>query len=93
MAYIPALEEIQCAECGMWFAVPRKFARARRKDGMGFYCPLGHGLEFKPDEPRQKSQTRSEAMKASWERRRQRRAAQAEEARHLRDAVLAAMEE
>lgn len=36
------LETINCATCGVMFAIPNDFLERRRADGKQFYCPSGH---------------------------------------------------
>ena len=40
------LVETACADCGITFAVPDTWDKARRNDGKGFYCPNGHSLFY-----------------------------------------------
>ena len=41
-----AYEVQTCADCGTHFAITKRFAEARRKDGARFYCPNGHRLHW-----------------------------------------------
>jgi len=40
------LVTIECAKCGITFAMPSVYERARRNDHDTFYCPSGHGNHF-----------------------------------------------
>lgn len=39
-----ALYVMDCANCGLIFAVNEEYDQRRRSDGKGFYCPNGHSL-------------------------------------------------
>jgi hypothetical protein len=41
-----SLETVNCDACDIEFSVSKRFLNARRKDGRGFYCPVGHPLVF-----------------------------------------------
>lgn len=41
-----ALESVECANCGLVFAVSEQFVRSRRRDHTTFYCPMGHYLSY-----------------------------------------------
>ena len=53
-------EVIDCAKCGVQFAVPTTFENRRRKDHADFYCPSGHVLMFN-------AQTEEERLKRELE--------------------------
>lgn len=40
------LADTSCANCGIAFAAPDWWIKARRDDGATFYCPNGHPLHF-----------------------------------------------
>jgi hypothetical protein len=40
------LSTINCANCTMTFAMPKRFETGRRNDHKSFYCPQGHGQSF-----------------------------------------------
>lgn len=46
LQYPQTLEEVDCCQCGMKFAMPQVLLNGLRKNGGGFYCPLGHPLTF-----------------------------------------------
>lgn len=48
LTHIDTLEEVPggCPECGVAFALPQAFIRARRKDCQTFYCPSKHPMSF-----------------------------------------------
>lgn len=33
---------LYCADCSIWFGIPKDFEERRRKDHAKFYCPVGH---------------------------------------------------
>lgn len=39
---------LDCARCGVVFAINRDYEQRRRKDGSGFYCPNGHSNIYQP---------------------------------------------
>lgn len=41
---------LDCASCGVVFAVPNELYDRRREDGDGFYCPFGHRNVFRETE-------------------------------------------
>lgn len=42
------LNVMPCPACGILFAIPEIFEKARREDGGSFFCPGGHFMSFKP---------------------------------------------
>lgn len=40
------LVTIDCAHCGLLFAVPKDWEQRRRSDHATFWCPAGHGQSF-----------------------------------------------
>ncbi len=40
------MKTVECANCGVAFAIPDKLYRKRQDDGKGFCCPNGHNLVF-----------------------------------------------
>jgi septal ring factor EnvC (AmiA/AmiB activator) len=40
------LRELECASCGIMFAVPQKWLAEKERRTTGFYCPNGHGLTY-----------------------------------------------
>lgn len=59
------LNVIECANCGLVFAVTTDFERRRRNDHGGFYCPFGHSNYFpsKSDEEKLRDQLSEEKRK------------------------------
>lgn len=48
------LESLECANCGMTYALPAMFISERRKDHRSFYCPAGHSQHFPQESPEEK---------------------------------------
>lgn len=46
LTFTTTLVTVECAECSMTFAMPKDFAKNRRRDHSRFYCPTGHGLSY-----------------------------------------------
>jgi hypothetical protein len=44
------LNTLECASCGICFAIPGSFERQRRDDGETFYCPSGHKNVYRKTE-------------------------------------------
>ena len=40
------LEQTDCCECGVVFALPKRILDERRRNKGGFYCPNGHSLHY-----------------------------------------------
>lgn len=40
------LETLDCADCGVVFALTTDFIARRREDGKSFHCPNGHRIHF-----------------------------------------------
>lgn len=49
------LTKIDCCVCGMTFAVPSAWERARREKHDRFQCPNGHSLSFKGESESEKA--------------------------------------
>jgi hypothetical protein len=58
-----ATAHIDCATCGVDFAIPRKLQEIRLIDGATFYCPFGHHNVYGPGKSREELQReRAEAF-------------------------------
>jgi len=44
------LVDTTCHQCGVLFAVPDWFDKARREDHQTFHCPNGHSLVYRTSE-------------------------------------------
>lgn len=54
---------LDCADCGVIFAVDARYDDHRRRDGKGFHCPNGHTLSYsETEEDRQRK--RAEGLRA-----------------------------
>lgn len=42
-----ALETMECPNCFIVFALPKRFISERRADHRTFYCPVGHWMNYK----------------------------------------------
>lgn len=66
---------IDCAECGILFAITTEFEARRRTDHADFYCPAGHSLSYrgpsKEERARQEAERRAELAFAAEQRARQ----------------------
>ena len=38
--------QVQCAECGVEFAIPAALSQAKRLPGSYFFCPNGHPIRY-----------------------------------------------
>ena len=54
------LEQIECCNCSMVFALSVEFANRRRRDHKRWFCPQGHGQSWsqKSDVEKEREQTR-----------------------------------
>lgn len=73
------LQQVECAGCGIAFAMSEKFTKDRRDDHKTFYCPSGHSNYFagKSEGEKLREQLAEKERVLEWERS-QRRHAQAE---------------
>jgi len=46
ITYQQELVIIACAECGIYFAVPKDFIKNKQEDGKDFVCPNRHKLNY-----------------------------------------------
>jgi len=69
-----ALERLTCGTCGISFAVPATWLAGRRsgeEEGGRFYCPNGHGRQFREtDVDRLKRQLKQAEAARDWHQRR-----------------------
>jgi hypothetical protein len=92
ISYTETLTVIPCVTCGMQFAVPDDWDRARREKGDSFVCPNGHSLSYDGEMPRLKrelaaAERREQELKARIEiQERKAKAAAKEKARLARRA-------
>lgn len=78
------LDATSCYACGIQFALPDWYIKARRSDGKGFYCPNGHTLSWhETDADRLRKKLDEQTREAT------RQAARALQAQQERDAALA----
>lgn len=76
-----SLWSLECANCGMTFAVPDKYDDDRREDHRNFHCPSGH-----PNHYPQQSETERLKLALTNERR-QREYAEGQREHHRRSAA------
>ena len=69
------LDSLECAHCGIDFALPQNFIEQRRDDGKTFWCPSGHGNVFGDSLQKQlvAEQDRNVALQADLDRTRRAR--------------------
>lgn len=83
LAHQSDLYVLDCASCGLVFAIPKTMEARRRKDGIAFYCPNGHSNRwFETEEDRQRKRAEAAARSLTWEK--QRRDQAEAEAKHMR---------
>lgn len=88
LEFVASLESVgPCPTCGVDFAVPPRFLRARREDKRDFHCPNGHTLSFH-ESTAERLRRELDAQKKAAEQARYETVA----ARNARDAALARAE-